>query len=238
MPRDVKLEDILAEVEDVLRTMPNGLTTRSHTPEDIAWIGRAVAAVAYWNSVLGASARSHADNLQDPHGAISHKGYTGLLTLLNECRSDLRLSTLGPVNVAIGKGLVFDYFDEIRQQIIVAKAELLFIDPYLDADFVSRYLSHVPSGVSMRLLARERLSSLIPAVKLFAQQTGRKVEVRSAPNFHDRYMIVDGIACFQSGASFKDGGRNAPTTITQITDAFQAVRQTYENLWQSGNIEL
>jgi hypothetical protein len=150
---------------------------------------------------------------------------------LHEARADLRLSTVGPVNKAIDTGLVFDYFDEIRKQI--DKTDLFFIDRYLDADFISRYLPHVSSGVSVRLLAREKLKTLLPATQLFAQQNKVKIAVRSADNFHDRYKIIDGKACFQSGASFKDGGRTSPTTITQITDAFPAVQKTYEDLWQS-----
>jgi hypothetical protein len=39
--------------------------------------------------------------------------------------------------------MVFDYFDEIRKIIELAKQDLFFIDPYLDSEFVSRYLSHV-----------------------------------------------------------------------------------------------
>jgi hypothetical protein len=42
-----------------------------------------------------------------------------------------------------GQGLVFDYFDGIRKQIELAKTELFFVDPYLDSDFVSRYLPQV-----------------------------------------------------------------------------------------------
>ena len=127
--------------------------------------------------------------------------------------------------MAIGHGLVFDYFDEIRKQIATANQDLLFVDPYLDADFVSRYLPHAAGGVSVRLLAREKLSTLLPAVRQFSHQTGGTIEVRSASNFHDRYLIVDRALCFQSGASFKDGGRTSPTTITQITDAFASVQR-------------
>jgi hypothetical protein len=148
------------------------------------------------------------------------------------------MRTIGPVNVAIGSGLVFAYFDELRKQIAMAKSDLLFVDPYLDADFVSRYLPQVSDGVRIRLLTRERLGNLIPAARLFAQQTNVQLQIRSASNFHDRYMIVDGATCFQSGASFKDGGRTSLTTITQITDAFVAVRQAYEDLWQRAKPEL
>jgi hypothetical protein len=131
-----------------------------------------------------------------------------------------------------------DLFLKIRKLIATANSDLLFVDPYLDPNFVSQYLPHIPMGVKTRLLAREKLPSLRPAVKLLAQQSQMPIEVRSAPNFHDRYFIVDGKDCYQSGASFKDGGRNAPTTITQITDAFPAVHRTYEELWQKGKPEL
>lgn len=161
--------------------------------------------------------------------------YGGSPGIIYEARSALRLATVGPVNTAIGQGLVFDYFDEIRKLITPALKGILFIDPYLDADFVSRYLPHAQEGVVVRLLTGERLLSLVPAVAAFTQQHRSNIEVRSAQNFHNRYVLVDGTTCYQSGASFKDGGRNAPTTVTQITDAFVAVRDTYENLWASGD---
>ena len=50
-------------------------------------------------------------------------------------------------------------------------------------------------------------------------------------------MIVDQAACYQSGASFKDGAKKAPTTLTQITDAFPVVLQIYEDLWSQAKVE-
>jgi len=168
----------------------------------------------------------------------AYDGVDGLLDLIFEARSSLRLDTVGPVNTAIGQGLVFDYFDEIRKIIATAHRDILFVDPYLDADFVSRYLPHIQAGVAIRLLAREKVATLVPAVAAFVQQHKASIEVRTSPGFHDRYVLVDGAACYQSGASFKDGGRNAPTTVTQIADAFPAVRDTYEDLWKAGTLVL
>jgi hypothetical protein len=111
------------------------------------------------------------------------------------------------------------------------------VDPYLDSDFVSRYLGQVSKGVTIRLLARERLTTLLPAVDLFAKQSGCTIHVRSVSNFHDRYVFVDRNACYQSGASFKDGAKSAPTTLAQVTDAFAAMFQTYEGLWNKAKIE-
>ena len=88
-----------------------------------------------------------------------------------------------------------------------------------------------------RLLAREKLSTLLPAVELFARQQKANIEVRSAAGFHDRYVVIDRRECYHSGASFKDGAKTAPTTMTQITDAFQAVLATYEKMWDRAKVE-
>lgn len=157
--------------------------------------------------------------------------------LLHQARHDLRMKTIGPLSTAIGHGLIFDYFDEVRKFIEPARKDLFFIDPYLDAEFVSRYLPHVAPGVLIRLLARERIATLLPAAETFTKQSNANVQIRSASKFHDRYVLVDNQVCYQSGASFKDGAKSAPTTLTQITDAFEAVTQTYEALWKSAKVE-
>jgi hypothetical protein len=138
----------------------------------------------------------------------------------------------------VGQGAVFDYFDEVRKLIETARNDLLFIDPYLDAEFVSRYLPQVSNGVQVRLLARERLATLMPAVLTLRQQANLSIEVRSAGGFHDRYFFVDQQSCYQSGASFKDGAKKAPTTLTQIVDAFATIHRMYEQIWSTATIHL
>ena len=136
------------------------------------------------------------------------------------------------------QGAVFDYFEEVRKTIELANQELFFIDPYLDAHFVSQYMPFVRPGVVVRLLTSDKkLGTLLPAVDAFSRQYGRALNVRSATGFHDRFVFVDKGSCYQSGASFKDGAKSAPTTFTQITDAFSPMLQTYENLWASAKLE-
>jgi len=230
-------EELLGEVEDILRTMPPRETLRHPTDQNFAWLGRVAAFVEAWN---GAKSIPLTAAMNDFHGQSAREAQEGLrkvLTLLHQARQDLRMKTVGPVNAAIGHGQVFDYFDELRKIIEPATRDLFFVDPYLDAEFISRYLPHVRGGVQIRLLSRERIATLLPAVEQFAKQTGGSIAVRSSAGFHDRYVIVDGNACYQSGASFKDGAKAVPTTLTQITDAFAAVQKTYEDLWASGKVE-
>jgi len=230
-------EELLGEVEDVLRTMPPRETLRHPTDENFAWLGRVSAFIEAWDLSKTISLGMAMHQFQGQMARDAQEGMRTILTLLHQARHDLRMKTIGPVNAAMGHGRVFDYFDEVRKIIEPAKQDLFFVDPYLDAEFVSRYLPHVAAGVAIRLLAREKVSTLLPAVDLYARQSDTAVHVRSVPGFHDRYVIVDRAACYQSGASFKDGAKAAPTTLTQITDAFLVVLKTYEDLWSRAKVE-
>lgn len=233
MPQ-IEPSQLLAEVEDLLRTAPASYYLHQSDPETLAWLGRAASIIRRWSAARSIGFDSevrqlHAGRAFNPASAVA-----GIFTTLHEARHDLRLSTVGPLAVAVQQGAVFDYFEEVRKVIASAITELFFVDPYVDSDFVSRYLTHVPKGVLVRVLGKKGMSTLLPAVELLSQQTGLIVEVRSSASLHDRYVFVDKKIGFQSGASFKDGARYAPTTFVEVTDALQAVLDTYEALWSSG----
>lgn len=230
-------EQLLAEVEDLLRNAPPLGAFLQRADTNLTWLGRFSAVMRAWDSTRSAEVLNNQTLLESMDTFKVVEGFRRSMTLLHEARHDLRMETVGPLSVAVAHGQVFDYFDEVRKVIEGAKQDLLFVDPYLDAEFVSRYLSHVSQGVTARLLTRERLATLLPAVDLFARQSKLAIQVRSAPHFHDRYVFVDGNACYQSGASFKEGAKSAPTTLTQITDAFTAMAQTYEDLWSKAKVE-
>jgi hypothetical protein len=227
----------LAEVDEVLRTMPAVVSFEAPDQNHYAWLGRAAALVHRWDST---KAVVRFDSFVSDLGSGSMlkvgQGASGVLTMLHQLRHDAILRIPNPQSMSVSTGAVFEYFDEVRKLVELAKSDVLFVDPYLDADFVSRYLPSVAQGVSIRLLGRERIASLVPAATLFRQQSSARVEVRSATNFHDRYLLVDKVMCYQSGASFKDGAKKAPTTLTSITDAFLAVQTTYETLWSGATV--
>ncbi|WP_176047400.1 hypothetical protein [Burkholderia sp. BCC1644] len=224
-------EQLLAEIEDIIRTMPPRATIRHELPENFAWLGRASAAMRLWDPVRATRFDGFVETMHAHLAIDANRGIRGVQTMLHQAGHELRMQTLGPVTIAMGQGAVFDYFDEVRKVVEAAKNELLFVDPYLDAEFVSRYLPHVAPGVTVRLLGRERMTTLLPAVELLRQQNSVTIEVRSATGFHDRYVFVDRLSCYQSGSSFKDGAKKAPTTLTQIVDAFDAMQATYQELW-------
>jgi hypothetical protein len=236
---DITQEQLFGELEDLLRTMPNQATIRHDTIENLSWLGRAAAIMEQWDKTKAALFYESLTKFHDVLARPSHEGWREMLVMLYQARNDLMMRTIGPTNIAITKGRVFDYFDEVRKLIELANQDLLFIDPYLDAEFVTRYLPHIHDGVEIRLLTSDhkRLTQLLPAVELFIQQNGRSVNVRSTKGLHDRYIFVDKRSCYQSGASFKDGAKQAPTTLAQITDAFDPVWETYDKLWRGANVE-
>lgn len=234
-------EHLLFELQDIIRLMPSSRDLGANPDMCIPWLGRASAAMNQWDAVrsiahfepeVQAYARVQADAARVDFTPFRQR----LLVLLHQAESDLRLRTIGPLSVGVPAGRVFEYFDELRKLIETAQSDLLLVDPYLDAEFVSRYLPFVAVGTKVRMLARERLSTLKPAVAAFIAQSGLSVEVRTVGGFHDRYLFVDCQACYQSGASFKDGAKKTPTVLVQITDAFTSVRATYEQLWTSATL--
>jgi hypothetical protein len=232
-------EALLAEVEDLLRTMPDRDDFEKRSEESGVWIGRAAAVVKRWNNAGSIFVDSAVDDAIRALDMVANvKGRTKLKALLQEARADLRLD-LGALSVVVQQGQVFDYFDELRKLIEPARGEVFFVDPYLDAEFVSRYLPHVAAGTVVRLLGGpKRLPTLLPAVMVFRQQSNLAIQVRSSLAIHDRYLFIDGSLGYVSGASFKDGAKKAPVGITQIIDAFKATWNTYCDLWDNSKIEI
>jgi hypothetical protein len=229
---------LLAEIEDLIRTMPPRSTLREQSEENLAWFGRARAIVSAWNGTTALVFPLHVDTFFGTLNAQAAAAYPKLMAIIQEARFDLRMKATGPLSIAVNRGQPFDYFDEVRKILAAAQTDLLFVDPYLDADFVSRYLPHIRPGVTIRLLTSNLLGVLIPAVGQFAQQHSVSVEVRrQAARPHDRYVFVDRAQCYLSSASFKDGGRLSPATLQQITDTFADLSRIYEAEWANASVE-
>lgn len=153
--------------------------------------------------------------------------------------TQLRLLNNAFVTAQITQGGVHDYFEEVRQLVGGATDDVLFIDPYIDATFVTRYLPQVPEGVNVRLLTTERQSeALNQSLSLHRQQHGTFAELRvlADRSLHDRHLIIDRRDVYQSGASFKDGARNAPTSINQIVDVAAELIYAHEAKWSAARV--
>lgn len=232
-------ERLLPEVEDILRAAPSleEFASDSGSGKHLAWLGRAAAALKRWDIVCTVRVSAAVMKVPSENRHVCRQTLATLTILLQQARSDLRME-LDRGSLVVAEGGVFEYFNELRKVIETARTEVFFVDPYLDADFVSQYLPYVAESVSIRLLGGpKKRATLLPAVDLFTRQHRRSIIVRVSDRLHDRYLFVDRAACYLSGASFKDGAKNAPAVLTQITDAFAAMWDTYQRLWNESEID-
>lgn len=222
-------EQLLAELDDLVRTLPSG---HALVNEDVsAWTGRAEAVMHEWDRIQAVSFTSAVRAVGSGNWILIRPALKEIPSLLHRARFDLLMRTGASGTKVIGKGEVFDYFDELRKVIQQARTALYFVDPYINEDFVSAYIPFVTSGVSVRLLGRENMKTLLPAAEMAAKQHTLKIEARSGSGFHDRFVFVDDKDCYQSGASFHQGGKTTPTTLTPIVDAGPALLALYNDLW-------
>jgi hypothetical protein len=225
-------ELLLEEVSELIRTMPAAGRDSMHQPDAMAWVGRARAVMTALGHI---SFSSEAELISNHNPLVAKEGYRRSLTSLQSARYSVMLElgkTGGSAARAVDSGNVFDYFDEVRKICQRAKQSLFFVDPYMDVDFVSRYMPQVASGVAVRLLTANNGNSLGPAAVLAAQQNQITIELRQGQGFHDRYVFIDGIECTMSGTSFSAGAKKAPAALVPVLD-FSTVQAQYEQLWNA-----
>lgn len=229
---------LLGEVTELIRTAPPANIHHASTPESMEWQGRAAAILRRMSIAEGIKVNIELSKMRNAMARIAYEGHAEVMAMLHAARYELMLRTGGPQTVAVSAGSPHDYFDALRRVIEEARADLLFVDCYMGAEFISKYMGHIAVGTSVRLLTRERLSSLVPAALAFTEQYGLGIAVRSIDEIHDRYVFVDRRTGYVSGASFKDGGRVSPTALTQIVDTFAQALATYEEMWGRATVHI
>lgn len=227
---------LLAELEALVSSLPPRSTIRHETPENHEWFGRLSAMINAWDYGQGVKLALYMSEFRNINAQISAKAFRHIMDLLYQAKADLMLKTNTSPTQLVRQGEVFHYFDAVRRVIEQATSDLLFVDPYLDADFVSRYLPQAPDGVSVRLLTQHKPQAVVAAVQAYAAQHGRSASVRVRTDMHDRFVIVDRRDVHWSGASFKDGARKSDTVFSQVRDGAAPLRDLYEQAWSTATV--
>ncbi len=215
----------------------------TYSDDALNWFADVAAAVTAYNPITAVRINSLLSSVSQVDSGSNdlamRRRFNACAEFMVEARAiytRLRLETNSFTSAQVAQGQVHNYFEEVRRLIGAATSEILFIDPYLDAEFVTRYLPQVPSGVSVKLLTSEAKAAVMSgSLAAYRGQYGGAIELRVLPDrsLHDRHLVVDGRDVWQSGASFKDGARNAPTSITQIVDIAPDMIRAHESRWQS-----
>jgi len=135
--------------------------------------------------------------------------------------------------VFIAKGEVYTAYRTISNIMSQAQKEILVIDPYVDEDLLDMFAGLDPS-VKIRVLTEHLKGNFKLALrKLQQQRVG--IEVRCSAQFHDRFIVVDGKACYQLGGSINHAGAKA-TVIGTKSDAIRdRVIAEAEKAWSAAS---
>ena len=83
---------LLAEIEDVLRTMPPMHAFGNNAPEHFAWLGRASAAISAWNPIKATTQfELHIAKMNSIMSRDVESGGRAVLTMLHQARHELRM---------------------------------------------------------------------------------------------------------------------------------------------------
>ena len=121
----------------------------------------------------------------------------------------------------IGVGNAHDAFAAIGKVIGEATADILIVDPYMDANTLSEYVAQAREGVPARLLTDDKSCkpAIRPAVTTWRRQHGnaRPVALRTtAPGvLHDRLIFVDQKTAWMLTQSLNAFAARSPGTLVR-----------------------
>lgn len=126
-------------------------------------------------------------------------------------------------------GQIFDAFSLLTDIIGHAKTEIVLIDWYIDVATLN-ILAKKKTGVNI-------YAYTLPNARISAQDVNNfnaqypTLNVKKTTVFHDRFLVIDGVEGYHSGASLKDAGRkcfgiNKIQGIDDIQEIIKKAQQT------------
>ena len=158
--------------------------------------------------------------------------HQSMIPVIQEARELLEVSA-APSEITIPAGSVFSAKSKVRELLETATGDVFIVDPYVGVGTLDclRDLS-----LPVRLLTGTHQNCVEPdfdrAVSTFTTE-GHHLEVRRAPQLHDRHLIFND-RCWLVGGSLKDAGKK-PFNCIEIVDK-TAVVADLEKKWQAGTL--
>jgi len=114
---------------------------------------------------------------------------------LHRAIGDLELQVPSVGAGTSGPGAIYDFTKVLKELLASATETLLIVDPVLDEQVFTGYLSTVQPQVIVRLLVREKTDAMKSALDAFVAQKNIAAELRESSGVHDRIVCIDGRSC-------------------------------------------
>ena len=197
-----------------------------------SWLGRVHALLAKWNMEEANTFRTSADGLGVE--LLRANSITKIFGTLHRAIGDLELQAPSLGAGTTGPGAIFDFTKVLRELLASAMETLLIVDPILDEQVFTGYLSTVQPQVVIRLLVREKADMLKSALDAFVTQKNIPVELRENDGVHDRIVCIDGRSCWVAGQPMKISVRTKQSYLAPLpTEVGELKMKYYEGIWES-----
>ncbi len=222
-----------AKFERLLADSPTPRELEKSDPDALKWVGEVSAAFKRVGKMEFIRFQTSSASLTSSHTGPISRALSEVQTLMYEVIAELSANDEANLDRSFEAGNPYDYFETMRSIIRLAKNSIMFVDPYIDATFVKTYLASNLTSANIQLLLSKHFDEVIVATDLLSKQNGRTYSIKKSKDLHDRFVIVDEDRCFNSGASFKDGASQKPTTIIEIVAPAHRIIAHYQSVWDS-----
>ena len=137
------------------------------------------------------------------------------------------------IEVFVAKGEVFTAFRSLQRIFEQSRSKVIIIDPYADETVLDHVAALAPS-IQVQLLTERVLGQFKTAYQKLILQRGN-VEVRVAANFHDRFIVLDDVKCFQLGSSINHLGKKSTVIDVKNDEVRDKILAEFANAWSVGN---
>jgi hypothetical protein len=129
-----------------------------------------------------------------------------------------------------------DAYVRLRDIVRSARRSISIVDSYTDSSLFT-LLAIADQGLAVRILTLKPPKDFaLEAEKFGRQYRPASICIRTAREFHDRFIIVDGSGCYHLGASIKDAGQRAfmIQEVLHADDARDLLAQ-FERTWRGAS---
>jgi hypothetical protein len=206
------------------------------------WLARAYALTKAAGNVTDAATLISLNTpLHSGHIPTRHAAITNVIGIVHRALATAELEApLAAQGAFIPAGNVHDALVAFEQVLREIARDVLIVDPYMDQKALTDFVTLVPEGKAIRLLADQQhhKPTLQPAVHRWCAQYGerRPLVAKLAPprTLHDRLLIVDGASVWVLTQSMNAFATKAPASIVR-TDAETAALKVaaYEDMWRA-----
>jgi hypothetical protein len=153
-----------------------------------------------------------------------------VLDAIEQLKLELELDGRSEFGSAYAPGDVYRFFADLKNIVNGAQSELMVIDPYFDGTAFDAYLSAVPPGVVVHVLADRYANDVATYVEKHRLQYKSTLELRSSKELHDRIVLADDEAWIMGG-SIKDAGKKATYLIPLASPIAASKKAIYAEIW-------